>query len=289
MVTIAPNPAERMIALADGASIETATRDLNEIANYPEQLAPGTEVYVGWLPTYTAKQIVSVARRVHRAGLAAVPHIAVRRLTSEAYADDFLQRLAGETGVTKALVIAGDAPRAAGPYESSSDFLRSGLLERHGIRSVGLGGHPEGNPRTPGVDLDRLLTDKLALARSIGLAPYVVTQFCFDANSIASWIERMRALGVDCEIRVGLAGLASVQTLLGYAMRCGIGASIRALKVDPMSLTRLASRVTPDEMLRRLVPLLRDAHAPEKLRLHLYPFGGFVETARWLKAAQSTV
>ena len=277
----------RIAALAAGASIETATRDLNEIADYPAQLAPGTAVYVGWLPTYTAKQIVSVVRRVHRAGLEPVPHIAVRRLTSPAYAEDFLARLAGETGVSKVLVIAGDAPRAVGPYESSSDFLRTGMLARHGIVRVGLGGHPEGNPRAPGVDLDRLLLDKLALARRLDLDPFVVTQFCFDAPAIAAWIARMRGLGVDCEIRIGLAGLASVQTLLGYATRCGIGASIRALKTSPVSLTRLAMRVTPEEMLRRLVPLVDDSHRRELLRLHLYPFGGFVETARWLRVLKA--
>ena len=275
--------------LLRGASIETATRDLNEIATYPTLLSPGTDVYIAWLPTYTAKQIVSVAKRVHLAGLNPVPHIAVRRLTNEAYTDDFLRRLAGEVNVRQALVIAGDAPRAAGPYESSSDLLRSGLLQRHGVLRVGLGAHPEGNPRVPGLDLDQLLSDKLALALRYGLDPFIVSQFCFDPPAIAEWLARMRRIGIDREIRIGLAGYSSVQSLLGYAVRCGIGASIRALKTDPMSLTRLSSRVTPDEMVRSLAARLGPAHRPERIRMHFFPFGGFIQTARWLAAAQQPI
>ena len=73
----------------------------------------------------------------------------------------------------------------------------------------------------------------MALARQRGLDVSLVTQFGFEAQPILRWIAAQRAQGIDCPVHVGIAGPASVATLAKFAVRCGIGASLRALGARP--------------------------------------------------------
>ncbi|NIR59867.1 MAG: 5,10-methylenetetrahydrofolate reductase, partial [Gammaproteobacteria bacterium] len=50
--------------------------------------------------------------------------------------------------------------------QGSLDVLRTGLLERNGIRRIGIGGHPEGHPRIAGSRLRQALRDKAAYAEA---------------------------------------------------------------------------------------------------------------------------
>ena len=73
---------ESIKALAGRASIETATRNLVEIDAYPSLLPRGTDIYVAWIPGSPYHHIVSVAKRLRRAGMNPVPHIAARQLAN---------------------------------------------------------------------------------------------------------------------------------------------------------------------------------------------------------------
>ncbi|MBI2960865.1 MAG: methylenetetrahydrofolate reductase, partial [Betaproteobacteria bacterium] len=231
-------------------------------------------------------QIVSAAAQLRAAGFKPVPHIAAREIAGEAFADDLLARLSAEAAVDQVLLIAGDASNPAGPYDSSAQFIAAGLLQRHGIRRIGLAGYPEGSPRLPAGRADALLVEKLSLAAQGGLDAYVVSQFCFEGETILAWLDRLKEEGIRAEIRVGLAGCASLKTLLGYALRCGVVASARALKSRAASITRLLSQVGPDQPLAVLAAGLGDAELSARVRLHFYPFGGVVATAKWLDAVR---
>ena len=124
--------------LARRASIETSTRNLVEIDAYPSLLPQGTDVYVAWLPGSPYHHIVSVAKRLRRAGMNPVPHIAARQLANRDVAIEYLAGLRGEADVRRALLIAGDSDAPVGAYDSSAALLESGLLQAHGIRSVGV-------------------------------------------------------------------------------------------------------------------------------------------------------
>jgi methylenetetrahydrofolate reductase (NADPH) len=264
------------------ATIETSAKNLTEIDAYAGLLPPGTEVYVTWLPTDPYQHLVSVASRLVRAGYRPVPHIAARRLADEASARDFLARLAGEAGVDQALVMAGDVDRPVGPYESAAEFMESGMLERQGIRKVGLAGYPEGHPRIPEATLARALERKIGIARRAGLEPYLVSQFCFEADPILRWLERLREAGIDLPVKVGLAGPASVRTLLAYGARCGVGGSLRAIKSHGISLTRLVAQSGPEHIVARLATARRGEGLGPQVSLHFFSFGGFEKTARWM-------
>jgi len=281
----APGAAElrgSIARLARAASIETSTRNVADVGGYAQWLAPGSDVYVTFLPGTPYHHILSTATRLRQAGLNPVPHLAARRFASAAADADFAARLRDEAGVERILLIAGDSESAAGPFASSLQVLETGVFEACGIRSVGIAGYPEGHRRISQQALDDALDRKIGYAQAHGIELFIVSQFCFDGQLVLDWATRLRERGVTLPIRVGVAGPATVRALLGYAMRCGIGASMKALGARPVSLTRLVTHHGPEQVARSIAP-----RAPELgiAGLHLFAFGNFAESARWVSDA----
>ncbi len=274
----------RPAALMRGFSLEVSARDTKAIAAAGEALPAGTEVYVNWIAGDSHHRNVAAAARLRSAGLTPVPHIGARHLAGFTQLADFLARLAGEAGVSRVLAIGGDLDRPAGPYASSLEMLRTGLFARHGIARIGLAGYPEGNPRIAPQALAAALDAKLALAREQGLAAEIVTQFCFEAAPILGWLRGARARGIAAPVRVGLAGPASVTTLMKYALRCGVGNSVRALTLRGPAIARLLNESAPDAVLRDLAGALAGDPALGIAGIHLFSFGGLTRTAAWARA-----
>ena len=265
--------------LARRASIETSTRNLVEIDAYPSLLPQGTDVYVACLPGSPYHHIVSVAKRLRRAGMNPVPHIAARQLANREVAIEYLAGLRDEADVRRALLIAGDSDAPVGAYDSSAALLESGLLQAHGIRSIGVAGYPEGHRKIPEAALMAALDRKIDYAAAHGLDLFMLTQFCFEGQAIVDWLGRLRARGAVLPVRVGVAGPASIRTLLNYGVRCGIGNSIRALGSQAISLTRLIGQHGPDAVVRRIAPQAAELNVAG---LHLFSFGGFAQSAQWI-------
>ncbi len=267
-------------ALLVGTSLELSSRDPAEIDACADLLEPGTAVYISMPPGQTYHGIVALATRLRRAGFRPVPHVAARRIASRDALDEYLARAAGEASVDSALVIAGDSDRASGPFESSLGLLETGLFQRHGIAHVGVAGYPEGHPRIAASALDAALAAKKGLARRAGLDLQVVTQFCFESEPILAWAVKLKGHGLP--VRVGLSGPASLPRLLRFAMLCGIGNSVRALKARPQAITRLLVEAGPEAVVRDIA---RPGGAPIA-GVHFFCFGGLMRTARWLRAVR---
>ncbi len=129
-----------------------------------------------------------------------------------------------------------------------------------GVQQVGLPGYPEGHPRIASATLAAALAEKLALAGAQGLGAYVVTQFSFAPNRIVEYCADLARRAADVPVYVGLPGPTSPRTLLRYAQRCGVGASLRALQAQGMGAVRLFTNVDPSDQLDR-------AGAPHARRL----------------------
>jgi len=266
-------------ALLAGASLELSSRDPAEIDACAGLLEPGTAVYISFPPGQTYHGNVALAVRLARAGFRPVPHVAARRVAGRAALEDYLARAAGEAGVDSALVIAGDSERA-GAFDSSLALLETGLFERHGIVHIGVAGYPEGHPRIAASALEAALAGKKDLARRAGIDLGIVTQFCFEAESILSWAANMKGHGLP--MRAGLAGPASLPRLLRFAAMCGVGNSVRALRARPQAITRLMVEAGPEIALRELARRAGTSLAG----VHFFCFGGLVRTARWLRAVR---
>ena len=276
-----PDRPRRAADLLRDVSIELSARERGGEQLCRGFLAPGTAVYINFAPNDSYHEVVQAAARLKRAGFHPVPHIAARYLTSLTQFDDFLVRAIG-AGVEQALIVAGDLERPAGPFHSSIELIETGLLARRGIRAVGVAGYPEGHPKIAAATLDAALDAKLRLLRRDGIAPYIVTQFCFEAAPIVDWVKRIRIIGVDAPVRVGLAGPASIATLAKFAVRCGIGNSLVKLVGGQTSIARLLVEAGPDKVMRVLATT--DLAGYGVAGLHVFTFGGLVRTGKWLRA-----
>ena len=73
-------------------------------------------------------------------------------------------------------------------------------------------------------------------------------------------------------------------TLLRYAQRCGVSASLRALQAQGMGAVRLFTHVDPADQLAALARHARSGSASNVVGVHLYSFGGVAATAAWMNA-----
>jgi methylenetetrahydrofolate reductase (NADPH) len=276
--------ADDLAGLLRGYSVEVTPHSRSAIEVCRDHLAPGTEVYMAFVPGESHGAVVATAAALHAAGFVPVPHVTARNLASRTQLADFLGRLAGEAGVTRALVIAGDLDQPAGPYPSSLELLRTGLFQQHGLQRIGLACYPEAHPGIGAALLERALLAKLEFVRAAGLEPWLVSQFCFEAAPILSLLERLHALGIRERVRVGLAGPADRRTLWKYALHCGIGNSIRALGRRTDAVANLLARRAPDDIVRALVTAQRRDPSLGIEGIHIFTFGGVASAAQWANA-----
>ena len=210
-----------------------------------------------------------------------VPHVPARAVGSAAQLRDWLADLA-EIGVDTLLLIAGDLKTASGPYENTLAILDSGLLLDHGFRRLGIAGYPEGHPSADRRDLDRALAAKIDYADSTGTEMWMVTQFVFSSDPAIAWLRRMREIGCALPAHIGMPGPAKLKALIAYAAQCGVDAAARALIRRP-SAARLLGRWTPNGLAQDLA-YHRTLEPDTPFRgIHLFPFGGVVRSARWLR------
>ena len=286
--TASPQPDDtrrrRAKELVASASIEISPRDELAGEKLRDLFRRGTTVFVNHPGSVTHHDIVAACARLRRAGFIPVPHVAARRLASFTQAGDFLRRAAGEAEVAGVLLIGGDADPPVGPFADSFSLLASGVGERHGVHLVALAGHPEGHPAVAPRTLAAALDSKIALAGRLGLEVELVTQFAFEPVPIQRWIAALRAEGHACPVRVGVAGPASIATLAKFAMRCGIGNSLRALARGHTAFARILTEANPDALIDALVADDNPDAAVDGL--HVFTLGGVRRAANWMHASR---
>jgi methylenetetrahydrofolate reductase (NADPH) len=277
-----PLSSGELTALLSAASVEVSSRG-HQLQQLRDHFRSGADVTITFLPGDNYRHNIETASALRRAGYNPVPHIAAREMPSREALDDFLARARGEAGVTRVLLIAGDVVAAKGPFRSSRNIGTSGLIEAHGITSVSVAGHPEGHPYLETEGTFKVLAAWRDWGRQTRIHVDVVTQFCFESAPILGWIAELTARGIDLPVIVGLAGPATPATLTKFALRCGIGNSMRSLRSQIGRFGRLLTDTGPDDVVRGLQSASADAVAPIA-GFHLFPFGGLRKTAEWLRA-----
>lgn len=276
---------EALRRLAASASIELTPREVERIGPLSGVLGPGRAVYVTAIPGSPHQRTIDAAARIAADGLRPVPHVAVRSFPALADVERFLRSLVDVAGVDEVLLIAGSIPQPAGDLDSTLQVLRSGLLEHVGIRRAGVAGHPEGHPDVPQERIDAALSEKNEIAAAGSLDLHVVTQFAFSAEAYVSWERRIRAAGITLPVHAGLPGVTSARKLLRYGISCGIGPSLRVLRKQTRGIAFLVSRgvFRPDGIASGIAAAVSSDRGSLFRSFHLYPFGGFEDTVRWLR------
>ena len=269
--------------IIDNYSIEMTAKDMESLREARNAIPKKTAISVTFLPGEDMAARIAAATLVKSFGFTPVPHISARRLQSHEDLTTFLSRLQLEVGVERAFVVAGDPPKALGPFEDALAVIRTGGLAKIGVRKVGISGYPEGHPDIPDEKLwDALRTKHLTLTE-LGHGVEIMTQFAFDSAPVLRWLERVRQdAKIAATVRVGLPGPASVKTLLRFAARCGVGATASVMAKYGVSITQLLNTAGPaaliDEFLEHLNPRIHG-----DVRFHFYPFGGLKKTVDWIQ------
>jgi methylenetetrahydrofolate reductase (NADPH) len=266
------------VDLVAAGSLEMGAHRPQDAAAIAALLPAGTPVYVNHLPRHSLADSLASIAALHAAGLEPVPHIAARRVAGRGELESFLRAAA----VRKALVLGGDEPEARGPYADGASLIRSGLLAACGLREIGLPGYPEGHPRISRTALAQAFAEKRSLAAAHGLGAYVVTQFCFAPARILEYCASLARSAPGVPVYVGLAGPTSPSSLLRFAQRCGVSASLRALQAQGLNAVRLVTHTDPGDQLAALAHYC-GAHADcNVVGVHVFSFGGVTAAAGWM-------
>ena len=277
----------RIRELVADFSIEITPAAAAKYAALADLLPAATRVYVAFVPGEDHRSVAAVAARVRAEGLVPVPHFPARSIADRAQLDDYLRRVTGEAGVDEVLVIGGGIDLPRGAFSGTLALLETGLFEAHGIRIIGLAGHPEGQRELAAPAAAMTLQQKLAYAGRTTARARLVTQFMFEAEPLLAWERMIRAHGSHLPIHVGVPGPATIRSLLNYARLCGVGNSMRVLTRQAGNLFKLARLSYPDGLITALARHRAEDPQCRIERLHFYPFGGLARTARWIEAIRA--
>lgn len=271
----------RADAFINAFSLEVSAKAMPALRAEAARIPRGTIISIPWLASEDDDARLAAARTVRALGFEPMPHLSARRIGSRAALERFLERAGGEAGVARCLLIAGDLATPIGPFADSASIIETGLLERHGIKVVAIGGHPEGHPVMSGDERWQTLQRKCQSIEARGMAPLIVTQFAFDADIVLAWLDALRTRGITVPVLVGVPGPASITRLLRYAAMCGVGASASMLARYGVSIGRLLGTAGPEVFVDHLVKGLTSAHG--QVSPHLFPFGGIAPSLEWIE------
>lgn len=283
----AEKPARKSGALAaflKGASIEVMPRTAEKIEDFPAILPRGTRVYVAHIEGTPIDDMVATATRLRRAGMEPMPHFPARIIKDRATLDDWIARYRGEADVDQALLLAGGVTTPHGDFAHSMHLLESGAFD--GFRRLHVAGHPEGNRDIDHDGSMKNVSDALAwkqkFSETTDADMAIATQFCFDAKPVIDWAAAIKAAGIDLPVHIGIAGPAKLQTLIKFAIACGVGPSLKVLQKRAMDVTKLLMPYEPTEILNDLAAH-KAAHPAFNIEaVHLFPLGGIKPSADWL-------
>ena len=169
MISPSASLAARIPLLAD-FSLVVNSKKVPELGQASGVIPPGTRVLMPFKDSEDTAARLATARSVRALGFAPVPVVAARRLLSAEMLREYLAGLRAAGAGPAALVVGGDPEQPRGPYPDAGSVIGSGLLEEHGVRHVGVAGHPGGHPAVADDVLWAALAAKAAALEQIGRA-----------------------------------------------------------------------------------------------------------------------
>ena len=282
----APTPKNGVLAdFLDGFSIEVMPRTAEKVEDFAAILPQGTRVYIAHIDGTPVEDMVATAARLRADGMTPMPHFPARIIKDRAMLTDWIARYRGEADVRQALLLAGGVAQPAGAFENSMQMMESGAFD--GFERLHVAGHPEGNRDIDIDGGDKNVSDALVWKQKFSertdAKMAIATQFCFEAAPVIEWANGIRAAGIDLPVHIGLAGPAKLQTLIKFAIACGVGPSLRVLQKRAMDVTKLLLPYEPTEI---ATDLARHKAANPDFNIasvHIFPLGGIKTSADWLK------
>ncbi len=283
----AAGAADALEGFLKGYSIEVMPRTAAKIENFRALLPQGTRVYIAHIDGTPIEDMVATARRLSGEGFTVMPHFPARIIADATMLGDWIARYQGEAGVTEALLLAGGVTEPKGDFHSSMQLMETGLFDKAGFTRLHVAGHPEGNKDIDPDGSDAMVMEALrwkqAFSERTDAEMAMATQFCFEAEPVIAWADRLAAEGIRLPIHIGIAGPAKLQTMIKFAVACGVGPSLRVLQRRAKDVTKLVLPFEPDEILTALATH-KAAHPGFGItQVHFFPLGGIQTTADWVR------
>lgn len=269
-----------------GYSIEVMPRTAEKVDDFRAIIPAGTRVYIAHIDGTPIEDMVATAKRLSGEGFDVMPHFPARIIADKATLGDWINRYQGEADVKQALLLAGggvDTPK--GDFHSSMQLLETELFDQAGFTHLHVAGHPE-----PNTDIDpdggrtntfAALDWKQEFSNRTDASMALATQFCFEAGPVIEWCDSLVERGINIPVHIGIAGPAKLQTMIKFAIACGVGPSLRVLQKRAKDVTKLLLPFEPTEVLTDLA-----AHKAAKpdfniAQVHFFPLGGIKTCATW--------
>lgn len=266
-------------------SIEVMPRTAEKVDDFRALLPQGTRVYVAHIEGTPIEDMVSTAARLNADGFKVMPHFPARIIKDKATLADWIARYQGEANVDQALLLAGGVADPHGEFDSSMQLLETDLFGKAGFSRLHVAGHPEGNrdidPDGGMKNVDEALAWKQKFSATSDAKMALATQFAFEADPIIEWANSIKAAGIDLPVHIGIAGPAKLQTLIKFAIACGVGPSLKVLQKRAMDVTKLLLPYEPTDVITKLAAHKADNPDFNIESVHFFPLGGIKTNANW--------
>ncbi|WP_299737183.1 methylenetetrahydrofolate reductase [uncultured Roseobacter sp.] len=266
-------------------SIEVMPRTAEKVENFRDLLPEGTRVYIAHIEGTPIEEMVATAKRLHTDGFPVMPHFPARIIRDKATLADWIARYQGEADVKQALLLAGGVATPHGDFDSSMQLMETGLFDEAGFERLHVAGHPEGNRD---IDADGSMTNVTAALKwkndfqsRTDAKMALATQFAFDAKPIIKWADDLAADGITLPVHIGIAGPAKLQTLIKFAIACGVGPSLKVLQKRAMDVTKLLLPYEPTDVVAELAAHKAANPNFNITNVHFFPLGGIKTNATW--------
>ncbi|WP_444451785.1 methylenetetrahydrofolate reductase [Rhodobacter capsulatus] len=273
-----------LTAFLDGFSMEVMPRTAEKVEDFRAILPAGTRVYVAHIEGTPIEEMVATAKRLRDEGFEPMPHFPARIIRDALQLRDWVARYKGEAGVKQALLLGGGVKTPVGDLDNAMQLVETGAFA--GFERLHFAGHPEGNRDIDSDGTDKIVMQALKLkhkfADTTDADTAIVTQFAFEGGPIIDWVNRLAAEGIKMPVHIGIAGPAKLQTLLKFAISCGVGPSLKVLQKRAKDVTKLLTPFEPTELLMELAK--HKAKHPDFgiEAVHFFPLGGIKTNATWI-------
>ncbi|KIN61110.1 MetF-like protein [Sulfitobacter noctilucae] len=281
----APTTTPEIESFLQDYSIEVMPRTAEKVEDFTALLPAGTCVYIAHIEGTPIEDMVATAKRLNADGYKVMPHFPARIIKDRATLANWIAMYQGEADVKQGLLLAGGVTTPHGDFSDSMQLMETGLFDEAGFERLHVAGHPEGN-RDIDLDGTRLKVDnalrwKNEFQTRTDAKMAIATQFAFDAQPIIEWADSLKHAGITLPVHIGIAGPAKLQTLIKFAIACGVGPSLKVLQKRAMDVTKLLLPYEPTEVVAELAA--HKAARPDFniSHVHFFPLGGIKTNANW--------
>ena len=267
-------------------SIEVMPRTLGKLENIENLWPKNTRVYIAHLEGTTIEDMLITAKRIKSARFVPMPHFPARIIKDNKVLEDWINRYS-EIGVNEALILAGGVDRPLGNLSNSMELLSTGLFEKYGFERLHVAGHPEGNkdidPIGSDINVMNALKWKQDYSKDTKAKMSIATQFLFESKPVIDWANKLLSNGITLPINVGIAGPAKLQTMIKFAIACGVGPSLRVLERRAKDITKLLFPFEPTSILTELADYKESNPNTNIEGIHFFPLGGIEKSSDFIK------